>query len=107
VRASVYIDARNVLNRRNIISVRRDTRAPEPDDVILATMAQQAYLAHPEPIPYESSRYRDYADTDRNGYIEGSGELLPLYLAAARDFTQPIFAFGPPRLLRFGMEMLF
>jgi hypothetical protein len=53
-----------------------------------------------------SRRYRACADTDRNGYIEG-GELFPLYLAAARDFTQPLFAYGPPRLARLGVEFLF
>ena len=28
-------------------------------------------------------------------------------LAAARDFVQPVFAYGPPRLVRFGMELVF
>ena len=40
-------------------------------------------------------------------YVDGAGELRPLYLAAARDFTQPLFAFGPPRLFRLGMEIAF
>jgi hypothetical protein len=32
---------------------------------------------------------------------------MPLYLAAAQDFTQPIFAYGPPRLIRLGVELEF
>ena len=66
-----------------------------------------AYLAHPETIPYESSRYRQNADLNGDGYLSGREELFPLYVAAARDFTQPLFAYGPPRLMRLGVELLF
>ncbi len=107
VRGAVYLDVRNVLNRRNIEAVRRDTGVPGLEAAGIAALADQAYQAHPEPIPYESPRYRPEADLDRNGLIEGPGELLPLYEAAARDFAQPLFAFGPPRLLRLGMELSF
>ncbi len=107
VRGSVYLDARNLLNRRNIVAVRRDTGVPEPSDTIVATMARSAYLAHPEPIPYESPRYRRAADINGDGLIQGQAELLPLYLAAARDFTQPLFAYGPPRVTRIGLELVF
>jgi hypothetical protein len=106
-RGAVYVDVRNVLNRRNIEAVRRDTGVPQLEPAGIAALADQAYQAHPEPIPYESPRYRPDADLDRNGLIEGPGELLPLYEAAARDFTQPLFAFGPPRLLRVGVELVF
>jgi hypothetical protein len=70
-------------------------------------LAEDAYQAHPEEIPYESPRYRASADLDGNGYIEGRAELFPLYLAAAQDYTQPLFAYGPPRLVRLGVEFLF
>jgi hypothetical protein len=30
-----------------------------------------------------------------------------MYLAAARDYLQPVFAYGPPRLARLGFEFLF
>jgi hypothetical protein len=30
-----------------------------------------------------------------------------MYLAAANDYAQPIFAYGPPRLARLGVELLF
>jgi hypothetical protein len=95
------------MNRRNIEAVRRDTGEPEIDDQGLAALAERAYQAHPEPIPYESPRYRPSADTDGNGLIEGRGELYPLFLAAARDYTQPLFAYGPPRLFRLGVELVF
>ncbi len=107
LRGSVYFDARNVLNRRNIIAVRRDTGVPQADAVSVAMMAQAAYTAHPEPIPYESPRYRSFADVNGDGVIQGPGELLPLYQAAAEDYTQPIFAYGPPRVARIGFELLF
>ncbi|MFL5494611.1 MAG: TonB-dependent receptor domain-containing protein [Gemmatimonadales bacterium] len=103
----VYFDVRNLLNRRNIVAVRRDTGVPEPGDGTITQLAETAYQAHPETIPYESARYRAYADLDHNGFLEGRTELLPLYLAAARDYTQPIFAYGVPRLVRLGVELLF
>ena len=107
VRGGVYLDVRNLLNRRNIVAVRRDTGEPGPDIAGIEALAEAAYQAHPEEIPYESARYRAFADIDGNGYVEGREELYPLYLSAARDFTQPLFAYGPPRLLRLGVEFLF
>ena len=70
-------------------------------------MAENAYTAHPEAIPYESPRYRRAADLNGDGFLAGHDELFPLYLAAARDFSQPLFAYGPPRLVRLGLEFLF
>lgn len=107
VRGGLYLDVRNLLGRRNVVAVRRDTGVPEPDQLTVEEMAEEAYLANPGPIPFESARYRDDADLDGNGFIQGRDELFPLYLAAARDFTQPVFAYGPPRLIRLGMELLF
>ena len=103
----IYLDVRNLLDRRNIIAVRRDTGEPTIAEPTLQAMAQGAYAAHPEPIPYESPRYRDWADLDHNGYVDGPAELMPLYLGAARDFVQPVFAYGPPRLVRVGVEVVF
>ena len=98
---------RNLLNRRNVVAVRRDTGEPRPDDAALLGLAEAAYAAHPETIPYESARYRRSADLNGDGYLSGRDELFPLYMAAARDFTQPLFAYGPPRLVRLGVELLF
>ncbi len=34
-------------------------------------------------------------------------ELMPLFSPPRRDFTQPVFAYGPPRLIRLGVEFEF
>lgn len=106
-RGGVYLDVRNLLNAVNIEAVRRDVGGPFPSSGELQTMADNAYKANSNPIPYESPRYRPWADLDHNGVISGMSELMPLYLAAAKDFTQPIFMYGPPRLFRLGVEMEF
>ncbi len=106
-RGSVYLDVRNLLNRRNIEAVRRDTGEPDLGELQLATLAEQAYQDHPEAIPYESPRYRAFADADGNGLIEDHDELYPLFLLAARDYVQPLFAYGPPRMFRLGVELVF
>ncbi len=103
----IYVDVRNVLNTANINAVNRYTGTPLADSATIATMAQTAYNANPNPIPYESPRYRRSADLNGDGIISGSQELMPLYLAAARDFTWPLFVYGPPRLIRFGLELRF
>ncbi len=106
-RGSVYLDVRNALNRRNLVSVRRDTGTPGLQGMALDSATQRLYQAHPEPVPYESPRYRSWADLDGNGLIEGAGELVPLFRAAARDYGQPLFAYGAPRLVRLGVEVIF
>jgi outer membrane receptor protein involved in Fe transport len=103
----IYLDIRNVLNRRNIVAVRRDTGEPQITSNLAEFMAEQAYLASPNPIPYESARYRAAADLNGDGLVAGREELFPMYLAAANDFTTPVFAYGPPRLARLGVEILF
>jgi outer membrane receptor protein involved in Fe transport len=103
----IYFDMRNVLNRRNIVAVRRDTGEPQPDTLAIHLMAEDAYAANSSPIPYESVRYRQEADLNRDGFVAGREELFPMYLAAAKDYAQPIFAYGTPRLVRLGVELLF
>ena len=103
----IYVDARNILNTVNQTSVRRDTGTPNADSATIVRMATTAYNANPNPIPYESPRYRRAADLNGDGIISGQSELMPLYLAAARDFTWPLFVYGPPRLIRFGLELRF
>lgn len=107
LRGSVYLDVRNLLNRRNIVAVRRDTGEPNADIEAIEEMAADAYAAHPESIPYESPHYRAHADLDGNGRVEGAAELMPMYREAARDAAQPLFAYGAPRLARIGVEFLF
>ena len=106
-RGSVYLDVRNLLNTRNVIAVRRDTGTPGLGQAGIQAAALAAYQVNPEAIPYESPRYRGWADMNHDGYIAGQSELMPLYLAAARDFYQALFAYGPPRLVRLGVELIF
>jgi hypothetical protein len=103
---SFYVDMRNVLNTRNVIGVRRDTGTPVLNEDGIQALADQQFSANPTPIPYESPRYRVWADRDGDGYVQGQ-ELRDLYLAATRDFVQPIFFYGAPRLVRFGIEFGF
>ena len=103
----IYLDVRNLLNRRNVVAVRRETGTPLADELAIEGMAEAAYAANPSPIPFESGRYRAGADLNGDGFVAGRDELFPMYLAAARDFAQPIFAYGPPRLARVGVELLF
>jgi hypothetical protein len=103
----IYLDIRNLLDRRNILAVRRDTGDPQADEGAIQLMAEAAYAANPDPIPFESGRYRAAADLDGDGFVAGREELLPMYVAAANDYAQPIFAYGTPRLARLGVELLF
>ncbi|HEU4525040.1 MAG TPA: TonB-dependent receptor [Gemmatimonadales bacterium] len=103
----IYLDARNVLNRRNVVAVRRDTGEPQATQPALELMAEEAYAANSSPIPFESQRYRPEADLNGDGFVAGREELYPMYLQAATDYAQPIFAYGPPRLMRLGVELLF
>jgi hypothetical protein len=88
----------------NVVAVRRDTGEP-------SLMRPRSSPRRRPPTrrigadPFES-RAIGYG-TGRHGVIEGAGELLPLYDRAARDYNQPVFAYGQPRLVRFGMELLF
>jgi outer membrane receptor protein involved in Fe transport len=103
----IYLDIRNLLNRRNVVAVRRDTGEPQADEPAVLRMAEEAYAANPFAIPFESERYRAAADLNGDGYVAGRDELFPMFLAAATDYAQPVFAYGPPRLARLGVELLF
>jgi hypothetical protein len=107
VRGALYLDVRNATNRRNLIAVRRDTGEPGLNEQQIAELAETAYAANPFPIPYESPRYRAWADVDGDGLVAGRAELYPLFERAARDVTQPLFVFGQPRLVRLGVELAF
>lgn len=103
----LYLDLRNLTNRRNVLAVRRETGNTSASETLLAAEAEAAYQANPNPIPFESPRYRSFGDLNHDGMVSGHDELYPLFLAAARDFNQPLFVYGPPRQIRIGMEVLF
>ena len=106
-RIGVYVDVRNLTNFRSVVAVRRESGTPQAGEPQIEAEAEAAYRANPTPIPYESPRYRRFADADGDGLIAGKEELLPLYQGAARDFLQPIFAYGAPRRFRLGVELSF
>jgi hypothetical protein len=106
LRARAYLDVRNLTKRQNVVAVRRDTGSPAAGDPQIAGLAAAAYAAGPAAIPYESPAYRPDADLDGNRLVEGD-ELRRLYERAARDFLQPLFAFGSPRLVRLGVQVEF
>jgi outer membrane receptor protein involved in Fe transport len=107
VRLGLFVDLRNVTNERNILAVRRDSGEPHATEGQIQAMAEAAYAENPQPIPYESRRYRPWADLNRDGLVSGPEELMPLYERAARDIAQPLFYYGNPRLIRFGAELFF
>ena len=107
VQAAVYFDARNLLGRQNVVAVRRDTGSPFAAETTIEEAALEAYTANPQPIPFESPRYRSSADTNGDGVVSGANELLPLYRRAAKDYYEPVFYYGPPRVMRLGLELLF
>lgn len=74
------------------------------EDWTRVTDARDAFrLREPAPgqAPHESSCDRRWADLGANG---GPAEPQPLFLAVARDVSQPRFAFGAPRRLRLRVE---
>jgi hypothetical protein len=107
VEGSLYFDVRNVLGTQNLVSVRPETGTPYASAATIDSAVQSAYEANPEPIPYESARYRRSADLNHDGLVAGPEELLPMYRSAARDYFWPVFFYGPPRAMRFGIEVFF
>lgn len=107
VQGSLYFDVRNLLGRQNLVSVRPETGTPYASPATIDSAVNAAYEANPQPIPYESPRYRASADLNHDGLVAGPDELLPLYRKAARDYFWPVFYYGPPRAMRFGVEVFF
>ena len=73
----VYLDVRNLLNHRNVVAVRRDTGEPQADERGIARLAEDGLPAHPETIPYESTRYRASADLNGDGYRRRARRAVP------------------------------
>ena len=107
VAGSLYFDVRNLLGRQNLLSVRPETGTPYASPATVDSAVEAAYAANPQPIPYESPRYRSSADLNHDGLVSGPDELLPLYRSAAKDYFWPVFFYGPPRMMRFGIEVFF
>lgn len=105
--ATLYVDIRNLLNRANLTSVRRDDQQAGISSAEAQALAAAGYAADPNPIPYESPYYHASEDLNHNNMIDGAAELMPLYEAAALDFGAPLAAYGPARQVRLGLELSF
>ena len=105
--ATLYVDVRNLLNRANLTSVRRDDQQAGISSAEAQALAAAGYAADPNPIPYESPYYHASEDLNHNNMIDGAAELMPLYQAAALDFGAPLAAYGPARQIRLGLELSF
>lgn len=98
-------EVKNVLDRDNLIALRRETGTIAPT---LAAVQDQADapVTSTFPIPRESDRYASTVDLDGDGLITGE-EFSTARFAAALDRNDPSLYYGPPRQLRVGMEVTF
>ncbi|MEE9207741.1 MAG: carboxypeptidase regulatory-like domain-containing protein [Gemmatimonadota bacterium] len=101
----VVFEAQNVLNRENVVALRRDTGTLSPSLEIVEQLAA-APVSASFPIPRESQRYSAAADLDANGLID-SDEFSTVRFAAALDRNDPSLLFGSPRQLRLGIGVSF
>jgi hypothetical protein len=103
--ARVVLEVKNLLDRDNVIALRRETGLIGPS---LEAVQDQidAPVSSTFPIPRESDRYSSSIDTDRDGFIS-QGEFSIARFAAAIDRNDPSLFFGPPRQLRIGLEVTF
>lgn len=97
-------DGRNLLDRENIIAVRRDTGGLGPTLPALRELVEA--MPAPPDIPAESPLYSAGIDLDGNGIITGS-EFGLARTAAALSRFDPSLYFGEPRQLRLGIEVTF
>ncbi|MGQ0816270.1 MAG: TonB-dependent receptor domain-containing protein [Gemmatimonadota bacterium] len=101
----VVFDARNILNRKNILAMRTNTGTVGP------TLGEVQLLANalpipPASIPRESPAYVLTLDLDRDGIITPQ-EAQAARFAAALDRFDPTLFFGEARQLRLGFEVAF
>ncbi|MGH7446953.1 MAG: TonB-dependent receptor domain-containing protein, partial [Longimicrobiales bacterium] len=100
----VMADGRNLLDRENIIAVRRDTGGLGPTLAALRALADA--MPVPPDIPAESPHYSAGIDLDSSGVITQNEFRLARTAAALSRFDPSLF-FGEPRQLRLGIEVTF
>lgn len=98
-------DARNLLGRKDVLGLRRDTETLAPSLADVERLADSQPLPR-APIPMESPIYTKAVDGDGDGVITTS-ELRLARFAAVLDRYDPTVFFGRRRELRFGLEMSF
>ena len=99
----IVVDGRNLLDRDNVLALRRDTGTIAPP---ASTVLELARGAPGGSIPRESPRYSALADLDGNGRITDR-EYRTVRLAAALDRMDPSLFYDEPLQLRLGVEVAF
>ena len=99
----IVADGRNLLDRDNVVALRRDTGTVAPDAERVQALAERGL---PEAIPRESPRYSALTDLDNDGLITDE-EYRKVRLAAALDRFDPSLFFSEPLQLRLGVELSF
>lgn len=103
--ARVVLEVKNLLDRENVIALRRGTGTVAPSEETLDGLVTRPVTSD-FPIPRESDRYSHTIDLDADGRITPE-EFDTARFAAALDRSDPSLYFGPPRQLRVGMEVTF
>lgn len=99
----IVVDGRNLLDRENVLALRRDTGTIAPPAAQVLDLARGVPGG---PIPRESPRYSALADLDGNGRITDL-EYRTVRLAAALDRMDPSLFYDEPLQLRVGVEVGF
>ncbi len=103
--ARLVLEVKNVLDRENVIALRRGTGTVAPSAETLDDLVARPTTSD-FPIPRESARYSPTVDLDADGLITPD-EFDTARFAAALDRSDPSLYFGPPRQLRLGVEVTF
>ncbi len=99
----IVFDGRNLLDRANVLALRRDTGTIAPPAAQVLELARGGAGGS---IPRESPRYSELADLDGNGRITDL-EYRTVRLAAALDRMDPSLYYDEPLQLRLGVEVAF
>lgn len=99
----IVFDGRNLLDRANVLALRRDTGTIAPPAAQVLDLARGGAGGA---IPRESPRYSALADLDGNGRITDL-EYRTVRLAAALDRMDPSLFFDEPLQVRLGVEVGF
>lgn len=98
-------EVKNLLDRDNLIALRRDSGTIAPTFEALQDVADRPVTSD-FPIPRESDRYSPVVDLDQDGLIDAQ-EFETARFAAALDRNDPSLYYGPAQQLRLGLEVAF
>jgi hypothetical protein len=101
----VVMDARNILNTKNILALRTNTGAIAPSLAEVQKLAG-GLNAITSSVPRESPAYVSFLDTNNDGIITAT-EASVARFAAALDRYDPTLFYGESRQVRLGLEVAF